>query len=57
MVRQPMRTYSITVTRATGPLMSLYLPVSFIQPAEGVNIENDGVIVHQGVSAKQGGWA
>ncbi len=44
------RTYSITVTRATGPLHSLYLPVSVIQPADILNIENDGIMVHQGVS-------
>ena len=43
-------TYSITVTRATGPLMSLYLPVSVVQPTDNINIENDGVMVHQGVS-------
>ncbi len=46
-------TYSITVTRATGPLMSLYQPVqsvSVTKPAGNVTIENDGVMVHQGVS-------
>ncbi len=44
------RTYTITVNRASGPLMSLYLPVSVVQPADNLNIENDGVVVHQGVS-------
>ena len=47
-------TYSIAVTRATGPLMSLYQPVqpeiSVVQPINNVGIENDGVMVHQGVS-------
>ena len=43
-------TYSITVTRATGPLMSLYMPVSVVQPPDNLGIENDGVMVHQGVS-------
>jgi gliding motility-associated-like protein len=43
-------TYSTTVTRATGPLMSLYQPVSVVKPADNVTIENDGVMVHQGIS-------
>ncbi len=47
-------TYSITATRATGPLMSLYQPVqpeiSVTKPTDAVTIENDGVMVHQGVS-------
>jgi len=42
--------YSIDLTRASGPLMSLYLPVSDTKPAEDITIENDGVMVHQGVS-------
>ncbi len=48
------RTYSIVVTRATGPLMSLYQPVqpevSVTKPTDNVPIENDGIMVHQGVS-------
>lgn len=47
------RTFSITVTRASGPLMSLYQPaqaVSVTKPADIVAIENDGVLVHEGVS-------
>jgi gliding motility-associated-like protein len=44
------RTYSISVTRATGPLMSLYQSISVTKPTETVTIENDGVMVHQGVS-------
>ena len=44
------RTYSITVTRATGPLKNLYLPISVVQPTYNVSIENDGILVHQGVS-------
>ncbi len=48
------RTYSIVVTRATGPLMSLYQPVqpevSVTKPTETVPIENDGVMVRQGLS-------
>jgi gliding motility-associated-like protein len=44
------RTYSITVTRATGPLMSLYLPASVVQPTDRAAIENDGILVHQGLS-------
>ncbi len=43
-------TYIITVTRASGPLMSLYLPVSVAQPNSIISIENDGVMVHQGLS-------
>ena len=43
-------TYTITVSRATGPLMSLYMPVSVVQPADNFSLENDGVMVHQGVS-------
>ncbi len=43
-------TYSITVTRASGPLMSLYQPISVTKPANNLTIENDGVMVHQGVS-------
>ncbi len=43
-------TYLINVTRATGPLMSLYTPISVLQPKDNLNIENDGVIVHQGIS-------
>ncbi len=48
------RTYSIKVTRATGPLHSLYEPVqpevSVTKPTETVTIESDGITVHQGVS-------
>ncbi len=47
------RTYSIVVTRASGPLLSLYQPVqqvSVTKPADAVAIENDGIMVHQGVS-------
>ncbi len=44
------RTYSITVTRATGSGKNLYLPISVVQPTETLAIENDGVMVHQGVS-------
>ena len=47
-------TYTITVTRATGPLMSLYQPiqaeVSVTKPTDIVSIENDGIVVHQGLS-------
>ncbi len=44
------RTYSIMVTRAAGSMHSLYLPISVVQPTDNLNIENDGVMVHQGVS-------
>ncbi len=44
------RNYVITVTRASGPILSLRQPVSLIQPADDVAIENDGVLVHQGVT-------
>ncbi len=44
------RNYVITVTRASGPILSLRQPVSLIQPADDVAIENDGVLVHRGVS-------
>jgi gliding motility-associated-like protein len=46
-------TYSITVTRAAGPLLSLHQPiqpVSVVKPTDSVAIENDGVMVHQAVS-------
>ncbi len=43
-------TYSITVTRASGLIMSLYMPVSVVRPTDKVTIENDGVMVHLGVS-------
>jgi len=43
-------TYTVTVTRASGPLKSLDMPVSVTKPADIVPIENDGVMVHQGVS-------
>jgi len=45
--------YLITVTRASGPLMSLYQsppPISVVKPAAIVSIENDGILVHEGVS-------
>jgi len=42
--------YSITITRASGPLMSLYQPISVIKPADNVTIEDDGIMVHQGLS-------
>ncbi len=42
--------YSIDLTRASGPLMSLYMPFSVTKPADDLTIENDGVMVHQGVS-------
>jgi len=44
------RNYVITVTRASGPILSLRQPVSLIQPADDVAIENDGVLVHRGVT-------
>jgi gliding motility-associated-like protein len=48
------QTYSIVVTRATGALKSVILPVqpeiSVTKPTDTVAIENDGVMVHQGVS-------
>ncbi len=46
-------TYSIMLTRATGPLLSRYQsiePVSVVKPTDTVTIENDGIMVHQGVS-------
>jgi gliding motility-associated-like protein len=47
------RTYSIVVTRASGPLLSLHQPIqqiSVTKPTDTVAIENDGIMVHQGVS-------
>ncbi len=52
-------TYSITITRAPGPPLSLYQPVqsiSVVKPADGVSIENDGVLVHAGVSPNGDGF-
>ncbi len=43
-------TYTVTVTRASGPLKSLDMPVSVTKPADNLAIENDGVMVRQGVS-------
>jgi len=43
-------TYSIAVTRASGMIMSLYQPVSVVKPADNVIIEDDGVLVHRGIS-------
>ncbi len=45
--------YTLTITRASGPLMSLHQPIqqiSVTKPADTVLIENDGIMVHQGVS-------
>ncbi|MFI5137327.1 MAG: gliding motility-associated C-terminal domain-containing protein, partial [Sphingobacteriales bacterium] len=44
------KTYTLTITRATGPLLTLHLPVSVDQPVAVATIENDGVLVHQAVS-------
>ncbi len=48
------RIYFITITRATGPLLTLHQPIqpeiSVTKPTDTVAIENDGVMVHQGVS-------
>jgi len=45
------RTIIITVNRAAPPsVTSLYQPISVTKPADNVTIENDGVVVHQGVS-------
>jgi gliding motility-associated-like protein len=47
------RTYVITVTRAAGPLKNLRSPgeqISVTKPTQTVAIENDGVMVHQGLS-------
>jgi gliding motility-associated-like protein len=49
------RIYFITITRATGPLLTLRQPmqqpeISVTKPTDTVAIENDGVMVHQGVS-------
>jgi gliding motility-associated-like protein len=44
------RTYAIAATKATDPLKSLYQPISVVQPTACLSIENDGVMVHQGLS-------
>jgi len=45
------KTYVVTVTRSATPGMnSLYEPVSVVKPAEIASIEDDGIMVHQGVS-------
>jgi len=43
-------TYTITVTRAMPSVNTMYEPISVVKPADSVAIENDGVVVHQGVS-------
>ncbi|MFI5137328.1 MAG: cadherin-like beta sandwich domain-containing protein [Sphingobacteriales bacterium] len=44
------RAYTLRLTRATGPLLNLRLPVSVDQPVKVAPIENDGVLVHQALS-------
>jgi len=43
------RTYSIIVTKA-GPVASLAGVISVEQPSTNIAIENDGILVHQGLS-------
>jgi len=45
------KTYTITVTRnAPGSMSDLFQTVSVTKPADSPVIENDGIIVHEGVS-------
>jgi gliding motility-associated-like protein len=46
------KTYTVIVTRATGPLNSVYEPISVTNPADNSPIVSgaDGITVHQGVS-------
>ncbi|MFI5138471.1 MAG: beta strand repeat-containing protein [Sphingobacteriales bacterium] len=44
------KTYTLTITRATGPVASLDAAISVAQPSINLTIENDGILVHQGLS-------
>ncbi|MFI5137337.1 MAG: cadherin-like beta sandwich domain-containing protein [Sphingobacteriales bacterium] len=44
------KTYTVIVTRATGPEANLAAVISVAQPSINLNIENDGILVHQGLS-------
>ena len=44
------KTYTITITRATGPISEPLEAVNVQKPMETPQLEGDGVIVHQGVS-------
>jgi len=44
------KTYTITVTRAIPSMNALYELISVAKPTDTVAIENDGIVVHQGVS-------
>jgi gliding motility-associated-like protein len=44
------KSYVITVTKAMPSVNTLYEPISVAKPADSVTIENDGIVVHQGVS-------
>jgi len=43
-------TYTVTVKRATGPLNNVYEPVSVTNPDEKPNLDDDIILVHQGLS-------
>jgi len=44
------KTYSIAITRAMTGMNSYYEPISVTKPTNSPSIENDGIVVHQGVS-------
>ncbi len=44
------KTYTITVTRAAGPVNSLDGEISVTKPTETPSLEDDVILVHQGVS-------
>src|SRR6185437_2169241 len=44
------KSYVITVTRAAGPLNIPYQSISVAKPVENLQLADDGIAVHQGVS-------
>ncbi len=44
------RTYTITVTRAAGPIANFDDAISVTKPTETLALAEDGIVVHQGIS-------
>ena len=44
------KTYTITVTRAAGPIADPLAAISVEKPVDNPQLANDGIIVHQGIS-------
>jgi gliding motility-associated-like protein len=43
-------TYTIIVTRAMPSMNTIYQPIGVAKSTDSISIENDGIVVHQGVS-------